>query len=275
MKLAFPVATPETSDATMLALRGNLAENFRLLAKLGYDAVELMVRDPASLNAVHIKTLADDLGLAISSVSTGQLRKEDDLQLCHPEHKPRAYAVARTEEVIEFTAAVQARQINIGTLRGYLPDGPQRAEGLVAARESIGHLLDYAAERGVGIALEPQNRFIINWLNSVEETLNWMKQFPQPNLSVLFDAYHALFEEPSFYAGLIQAFPRISYLQVADSNRQVPGLGQVNFADFMRVLRALGYTGYISVEVLQRPTGAEAAAMAIRSLRPLIEQQRG
>jgi hypothetical protein len=38
MKLAFPIATPDTRDESMLALRGDLAESFRLLHQLGYRA---------------------------------------------------------------------------------------------------------------------------------------------------------------------------------------------------------------------------------------------
>jgi hypothetical protein len=48
MKLAFPVATPETRDETMLALRGGLEANFDRLAKLGYHGVELWFASRAS-----------------------------------------------------------------------------------------------------------------------------------------------------------------------------------------------------------------------------------
>ncbi len=269
MKLAFPVATPETQDRTMLALRGELEESFRLLAGLGYQGAELMVRDPVQLDPVRIKTLADEFNLAIPAVSTGQLRKEDGLQLCHADGVVRSRALARTKEAIDFATAVGSTQVNIGTLRGQLPN-EGRDDALAIARESLDHLLDYALERGVGIALEPQNRFVINWLNTVEETLNWIEQFKQPNLSILFDAYHALFEEASVYAALIRAIRRVSHVQIADSNRLAPGGGQVNFGELLRVLRALGYQGYVSVEVLPQPSAAEAATRSARLLLPLI-----
>ncbi len=41
----------------------------------------------------------------------------------------------------------------------------------------------------------------------------------------------------------------------------------------VQVLRASGYREYISVEVLPRPSAAEAAAMAAHHLRPLLEEQ--
>ncbi len=272
MKLAYTVATPDTADPTMLAIRGELAASFQLLARIGYQGAELMVRDPARLDPVGIHALAAEQGLDIPAVSTGQLRKEDGLQLCNLDPAARSRAVSRTRDVIDFTAALGARQVNIGTLRGQLPAGAERTDALAAARVTLGELLDHARFRNVGIALEPQNRFVINWLNSVGETLSWMQHFSQPNLSLLFDAYHALFEERSVHASLIRAFPRVTHVQVADSNRLAPGCGQVNFADFVRVLRALGYQGYISVEILPRPSGAEAATLAAQHLLPLLQE---
>jgi sugar phosphate isomerase/epimerase len=272
MKLAFPVATPDTRDESMLALRGDLAEAFRLLNQLGYYGAELMVRAPRDLDTARLRALAGEFNMALVGVSTGQLRKEDGLQLCHPNRAERDRAVARTKEVIDFTREVGAPQVNIGTLRGYLPNSELREAAREAASESINELLDYAQKREVGIALEPQNRFISNWLNSVDETLDWMSGFSQPNLSLLFDAYHALFEEASVYAALIRAFPRVSHVQIADSNRLAPGGGQIHFGELLRVLAALGYRGFVSVEVQPLPSAAEAAIQAARCLAPLMEE---
>jgi 5-keto-L-gluconate epimerase len=272
MKLAFPVATPDTQDESMLALRGDLAESFRLLSQLGYDGAELMVRAPRELDAARLRALADEFGLTLVGVSTGQLRKEDGLQLCSLDRAARGRAVARTKEVVDFAREVGAPQVNVGTLRGHLPNTEQREAAREAAAESLDELLGHALTREVDIALEPQNRAVSNWLNSVGETTAWMARFSQPNLSILFDAYHALFEEASVYAALIRAFPHVSHVQVADSNRLAPGGGQVHFGELLRVLAALGYRRFVSVEVLPLPSAAEAATKAARVLRPLLEE---
>jgi 5-keto-L-gluconate epimerase len=270
MKLAFTVVTPETEDRKVLALRGDLEENFRLLSKLGYHGAELMVRDPNRLDTSQIKALAEEFNLEIPAVSTGQLRKEDGLQLCSLDEKLRTQTIQRIKEVIDFTSSIGSNQVNIGTVRGHVPDSPQRADSLRAAQEGLNALLNYAQEKGIGIALEPQNRFIINWLNSIDETLAWIKNFPQKNLSILFDLYHALFEEPSLYASLIKAFPHVSHVQFSDSNRLTPGYGQVNFVDVIRVLRALGYNRFISIEATTQPDGPRAAEQAARYMLPLL-----
>ncbi|MCI0422622.1 MAG: sugar phosphate isomerase/epimerase, partial [Acidobacteria bacterium] len=271
MKLAFTVATPDTADLGMLALRGDLEENFRFLAGLGYQGVELMVRDPSHLDASWVREVADKLGLGFAAVSTGQLRKEDGLELSQLDSELRAKAVARGKQVIEFASRL-GTQVNIGTYRGRLAQGEERTASLAAARESFGILLDYASERDVTLAIEPQNRSISNWLNCVNETLAWKNKFPHPNLKLLFDVYHALLEEPSLYASLIRAFPATSLVQLSDSNRMAPGSGQLHFGDLLRVLAALGYEGFLCVEILQVPNSHEAATQAARYLKPLLEQ---
>jgi sugar phosphate isomerase/epimerase len=273
MRLAYTVATPDTADPEMQALRGDLEGNFRLLDKLGYEGAELMVRDPARLHPERIRRLAGSHGLSIPAVSTGQINKEDGLTLSDLDEGVRRRAVERATEVIDFAAAVGAPQINIGSMRGRLPRDARRAEAMEAARVSLGALLDHALERGVGIAMEPQNRFVINWLYTPTETVRWLEQFHQPNASIVFDAYHVLFEERSFYASLIRSFPKVSHVQVADTNRLAPGWGQFNFGELIRVLRALGYRRHVSVEIAPRPDGVAAAEQAARHLLPLLAEK--
>lgn len=273
MRLAYTVATPDTADPEMQALRGDLEENFRLLGKLGYRGAELMVRDPTRLNPERIRGLARSHGLSIPAVSTGQINKEDRLTLSDLDEGVRRRAVERLMDAIEFAAAVDAPQINIGSVRGRLPRDARRAEAMEVARVSLGALLDHALERGVGIAIEPQNRFVGNWLYTPMEAVQWLEQFHQPNASIVFDAYHVLFEERSLYASLIRSFPKVSHVQVADTNRLAPGWGQLNFGDLIRVLRALGYRGHVSVEVAPRPDGAAAAEQAARLLLPLLAER--
>jgi sugar phosphate isomerase/epimerase len=272
MKLSFPVATPETRDETMLALRGDLAASFELLASLGYDGVELMIRDPRALDPEAIVRAARASSLAIVGVSTGQIRKEDGLSLSALAADARRLAVERGCAVIEFAAAIGAPQVNVGMFRGSLPDG-DAAAARRAGTDSFATLAEAAERRGIAVAVEIQCRFAVNWLNTVSETVAWIGTFPAAKPRVLFDLYHAMIEEASIAASLVRAWPHVSYVQVADSNRRTPGSGHLPVADALRVLAALGYDGYVGVEIQPVPTAAAAAAAAITTLRPLIDEQ--
>ncbi len=269
IKLSYTYATPDTASEKMLAFRGPMEETFSMLKAMGYDGVELMVRDVRRLDPDEIQKCLANTGLRLCAVSTGQLRAEDGLSLSELDTSHREKSVERAREVIDFASEFKV-QVNIGTLRGQMPDDRDLATGY--AKDSLSKLLDHALPLGIDIALEPQNRYTINWLNNVEEVLNFCEEFTRPNLKLVFDVYHWLLEEPSVYASLIKAWERITHIQFSDSNRAAPGTGQINFPDLLRVLDALGYEGFVSIEALQKPSSKEVAGSSASYLLPLIRQ---
>jgi sugar phosphate isomerase/epimerase len=259
MKLSYCVASPETQDPNMLALRGDLRKNFDLLAQLGYQGVELMVRDVRELKLAAF----DGLALPVIAVSTGQLRKELKLSL-GDEGPAGEDAITRTREVIDFAAALNAssrhdlRSVNIGTLRG-------PASGRDRATAALTGLAAHARSKDQRLAIEPQTKWLIDWVNTVSEALAL-----GTGAGVLFDYYHAMLEERSPLAALVSAAPHIKHVQIAASNRKAPGHGPWSFVDLFAVLEALGYDGYVSVECLQH---ANAPAEAIACLRASAGQK--
>ncbi len=275
IRLCYTVATPECEDPNMLALRGPPARSFELLANAGYAAAELMVRDPQLLDARQLRRQASEVGLALPAVSTGQLRKERGLQLCALDPARRSASVEALLRVIEFASEIGAGVVNIGTLRGHLPAGPERGAARQAAAGALERALAHAAAAGVTIALEPQCRYVSNWLNTVAESLEFLHEFSTPRPRLVFDCYHALLEERSVAAALIRAFPHLAWIQLSDTNRGTPGSAQQNFGELVRVLKALGYEGYLSVECLPGPDPAAAVQAAQRHLMPFLEENDG
>jgi sugar phosphate isomerase/epimerase len=263
IRFCYTVATPETADEAMLAYRGPLESSFPLLRSLGYEAAELMIRDPKQLGAKRLSRLASDHGLALPAISTGQLRKEDNLSFTHPDAAQRERAVERMFRVIDFAADI-APQVHIGTLRGPL-DPTDHAGSLARARESFQSVAEYAARAGVRLAVEPQCRYVINWLNTLDETASWNGQFSVQAPLILYDLYHAMLEETSPHASLARHFSRIAWVQVSDTNRRAPGLGHWNFPETLRLLDSLGYDGFVSVECLQTPESARQAIECLRN----------
>ena len=251
----------------MLAWRGALPDIFGNLAGLGYSGVDLMVRDPAALNAAELERQISDAGIELAAVSTGQLAKDDKLSLNSLDAGTRMRAIERTKAVMDLAARF-GTQVNIGTLRGQL--SASRADEMQRAAESLAALTEYGRTRGVIVAVEPQNRSVCNWLNTVAETIAWMRGYTdEPR--ILFDVYHAMLEERSIFAALIQSRSCTTYVQVSDSNRLAPGSGSLPFGDIVRVLAALKYDGYLCVECRQAPNSAEAAGRAAAHLKPLLQ----
>lgn len=274
MKLSYTVATPDVKDDKILCLKGDLEQNLMVLASAGYQGVEFMVRDVKELDSLETKRLCQDHNLEIAAISSGQLTFEEGLTISHLEKKVCQQAVTRTKEIIDFTREVGCKIVNIGTLRGNLPaEEESRKIANHHAVESMNEILNHAESKGIIIAFEPQCRYVVNWHNTLKDTVGWMDQFGKDNFRILFDVYHTLIEESSIIASLIRYMDRIAHIQFSDTNRLSPGKGQMNFPEIIRVLRALKYEGYVSVEIKQFPDGVLAAKQAAQHLLPYFNEK--
>jgi sugar phosphate isomerase/epimerase len=52
---------------------------------------------------------------------------------------------------------------------------------------------------------------------------------------------------------IVAAGGRLGHVHLADSNRQYPGQGHINFAALISALRQIGYSAYLSGEMLNYP----------------------
>jgi len=78
----------------------DISESIDRVARFGYDAIEL-VGEPAELDGGRIKKLADDAGIAISSVCSIYTAERD---LAHPDAEMRKKAVQYVKDVADLAA---------------------------------------------------------------------------------------------------------------------------------------------------------------------------
>lgn len=268
MKLSIVLSTHTTSfDA--LAYSGDFTRNVYRIAELGYDGVELAVRDPAQLDVDAVVPIVREAGLQVPAIGTGQAFIEEGLSFTSPDPEIRAGAVTRIQAQADFAAHFGA-QVIIGLIRGRLVEGVSREqamEWLVAAlRECAG----YAGRMGITLNFEPLCRYDTGLVNTVDEALSLLEEVGAPNLGLLLDSFHMNIEEPSIYASLVRARGQLIHFHVADSNRWYPGAGHVDFAGIVDTLNALGYDGYLSAEILPLPDPDTCAVRAIAHMRPLL-----
>jgi sugar phosphate isomerase/epimerase len=263
MKLALVISTEETGfDA--VAMRGAWAEAVRSAAALGYDGVELAIRDAAELDAAMLTRLLRETGLTVPAVGTGQAYLTDGLSLSHPDEGLRARAIERVGAHIRFAAALGAAVI-IGLIRGRVTGDRQATEARLAA--SVDPLVRAAEREGVGLLIEPINRYETDLLVTFGETLAFIERVGADRLGVLADTFHMNIEEASIEASLRAAGPRLRHVHTADSNRYAPGWGHLDFAAVLATLRAMSYRGWLSAEILPRPDPFAAAQQTIAHLR--------
>ncbi len=118
--------------------------------------------------------------------------------------------------------------------------------------------------------IEPLNRYEINFLNTIEEALEFLSSLGDDNIGILADSFHMNIEEASFYQSIIEAGDLLWHFHIADSNRWAPGFGHIDFGSIFRALRDTNYQGFVSAEILQKPNFLEAAKQTINYLNQQI-----
>lgn len=269
MKISLVVSVEETVfDA--VAVRGGWEEAVAGVAALGFDGIELAIRDAAVVDAGQVESVVRGAGLEVPALGTGQAFLRDGLSLASPDAAVRRAAAGRVIGHVRLAARLGSLVI-VGLVRGRIEGG----RDATARRflDGLGPVLDAAAVSGVRLVIEPINRYETDFLVTVDETLELIDASGAPHLGVLADTFHMNIEEVSITDALSAAGPRLWHVHAADSNRRAPGFGHLDFQAILAALERIGYRGYLSAEILPKPDPDEAARQTLRALRPLLAQE--
>jgi sugar phosphate isomerase/epimerase len=265
MKVGCVICGPDVAYGPLALLSGTFEEKAHKAAKLGYDGIELMVRDPIGLDWPYVKRTLEGAGLQTPQVVTGELFGADGLRLVTPDEDLYHRTARRTQAVIDLAGYLGA-MVNIGRLRGRL-EGLPVANPWAEAVERLGRLADYAAQRGVRISLEPLNRYETDFILDVTEGLRMLADLQCANVGLMLDVFHMNIEEASIERSLEAAGERCWHVHIADSNRRYPGAGHLNFDGVFAALETMGYQGYVSAELFPLPDPDTAARETIAFVR--------
>jgi sugar phosphate isomerase/epimerase len=271
MRLSLVVST-QPAHFEAVAFKGDFARRFEQVARLGYDGVELAVRDPALIDVNALEAAVARCGLAVPAIGTGQAWGEERLSLTDSSPDVRAAALGRLKSHLRLAARFQAVTI-VGLIRGVTPLGIGRPQALTWLADAVRDCAEAASRLGLQLVIEPINRYETDLVNTVDEGLALVDRIGADNVGLLLDTFHMNIEEPSIEASLRRAGPRITHLHAADSNRRYPGAGHLDFQRILSTLRVeLNYQGWISAEILPEPEAETAAERALGHLRAWVAQ---
>ncbi|MBK1840865.1 sugar phosphate isomerase/epimerase [Azospirillum sp. YIM B02556] len=265
MKLAITAAETAAAHAPIV-LRGPFADTMRQAAGIGFDAVEYHLADPDTLDISRIRHVAKATGMAVASIGTGPAYIHDGLSLTSPDAGVRGAAVGRMLRFIRLAHAFDSVVI-IGLIKGQIRECGDAAAYDRHLASALENCLPLAGELGVTLVLEAMNRYECDTLNTIDECLEFVKRFNSDRLKIHIDTFHMNIEEGDIRKSIEAGGARIGHVHIADSNRMWPGRGHYDFLETVQTLKAIGYTGALSVECLARPTPEEAAQGALDTLR--------
>jgi sugar phosphate isomerase/epimerase len=273
MKSAFVISVSATAFAA-IAPAGDLEKKFAFLAGLGFEGVEIGVRDPALVEAERIRELAQKHGLAIAAIGTGQALVDEGLSFSDPDPAKRSAAIARVKRQLELGKKLAA-QVIIGLIRGRGETGPGLEESRRLMLEALDQGAAYAEEiEAPGLLFEPINRYETRLVNSLEQGVALLKERRWPKVRLLADTFHMNLEDRDLMASLRQAGDLLGHVHLADSNRLAPGQGHTDFGAILSALREIGYAGWLAAEIMPLPTPEEAARRFIEFIQKFTPRRK-
>ena len=209
----------------------------KLLKELGYAGMAHVWLDgvPETLQAV------DDSGLKLF-----QIYVKVSLDPNKPRYDPRL------KEVIQ---SLKGRETTIGLLIQGKP--PSSAENDPRAVEIVGEIAEMAEESALRVALYPHTG---DWLERVEDALRVVKKVDRKNVGVMFNLCHWMrVDKKENMEPLLQsAMPRLFAVTINGADRDHQGKldrwiqtldrGDFDVYNFLKMLKALGYSGPIGLQ---------------------------
>lgn len=261
--------SPEPVKFSAYPFKGDFAENVVAIKKIGFNGIELIIRDPGPLDQDKIIGLIEDAGMDIPAIGTGLAWGEEGLSFTDPDPIIREKAIERIYAHVPLAKKAGA-VIIIGLVRGIVRPEVDSKVADEWMFDGFSRCCRRAADSGVKIAFEPINRYETSLLNGVHDGLEFIRKVGGENLGMLLDTFHMNIEEPSIEGSIRSAGDRIFHFHYADSNRWYPGAGHMNFHSILTALKETGYSGYLSGEHRPDPEPALAAHRGLEYMKNIL-----
>ena len=133
--------------------------------------------------------------------------------------------------------------------------------------ESLHELVDFAKAHKVVLVLEILNRYESDFLNTIAEGVEFIKDYDTDYLKLHIDTYHMNIEETHPGENIRAARGLIGHCHIADSDRWYAGHAHYDFKETVRALRDIGYDRALSVESFLFPNSEESARRSFETLK--------
>ena len=265
MKFSILAADIPLSSDFPFPLRGSFDNCARLAAELGYNGIELQIRNPLDYDHQALRKMLDRYDITASAVTTGMSYTFDGHSMSSRDPQVRAKTVERLKRQLDFAKALDS-QVLIGFLRGRREPGETDEEFEELLSDSMYKTLEYAEEIGGTICFEQINKNDGDLYNTTAETLRFIKKFNTPRLVYNADTYHMATEETDVTEAIKASKGYLTLFHVSDPGRLLPDDRHFDFYKAAAALRAIDYEGWVSIECKPLPDGETVARRGIEYL---------
>lgn len=115
----------------------------------------------------------------------------------------------------------------------------------------------------IRLAHEPLNRFETYFTTTAADVFRLCEEAGHPRLGVLFDTFHANIEERDSASAILACGSRLHHIHTCESDRGIPGTGQVHWREILPAIQRSGYDGWLVIESFGSRIEEIAAAACI------------
>jgi len=235
---------------------------FAVLKAEGFDGVELTV--PDHRDATYRAALASELdkqGLERTAIFSPDAET-------NPLSPDPAVREAAKEKLI--WAVRSAAELGSEVLAGPFHSAYALFSGHPATEDErawCAEVMRAGAEEGercgVTLSAEILNRFECYLMTTVTEGIDMVARVDHPRFKIHYDTHHAHIEERDPGAAIRSAGAKIGHVHISESDRGIPGLGQVNWGASFDALKEINYDGWLVIEAFSRNDPSFANAIHV------------
>ncbi|MFP7442908.1 sugar phosphate isomerase/epimerase family protein [Bacillus infantis] len=238
---------------------------------IGFDYLEICIEDPETIDVASIRNHLNEVGL--QALVCGAFGPHRDIS--SDDRAVREQGVEYIKTCIDIAAELGSPLVSgpmysaTGKTRLLSPEEKKNQWNLAADNMKI--VADYAAGKGVKLAVEPLNRFETDFLNTVQQGLDFFSLVDRENVGFLLDTFHMNLEEKDIAAAIRLAENKIFNFHSCENDRGTPGTGHIPWDEVFQALKEISYDGPVVIESFT--TEIKEIARAVSQWRPLAPSQ--
>jgi D-psicose/D-tagatose/L-ribulose 3-epimerase len=240
---------------------------FARIRDWGFDGVELFLSLEEPANLAFVRATLDRLHLERTTCCV----LPPNANLVSADAATRANGVEFLKKCVDRTADLGARLI-CGPLYaglGVMTGNRRTKKEWMWAVKGLRAAAARGQKRGVCLCIEPLNRFETYFLNTLADAARLVNDVGAPNVKIHFDTFHSNIEEQHPAKALRAVAKYLGHVHISENDRGIPGTGHNDWKGILKVLKDIGYDGWLTIESFAQPDPALAAAAAIwRDLAP-------
>ena len=222
---------------------------FKLAKEYGFDMYEIAIEDWNTINADDIKKAMAETGIEVNTIC-GCFGDTRDVSSDDP--TVRENGVKYINDMVDLAAEIGAEVVAgpiysaVGKARMTTPE--EKAQQWDWAVENLQKCADYAASKGIKLAIEPLNRFETDMINTAEQGLELQKRIGRDNVGFMLDTFHMNIEESNIPDAIRSVGDKNYTFHACAGNRGTPGEDNFDWQAIKKAFDDIGYDKYVVIE---------------------------